>query len=291
MIRHIVATIVVLLLSAARLHAQGAILTVNVASANVHKSPSTGSPIVGTATRGTAVVVTRELGSWVKVSWPKAQNGIGYIHIKMGTISHAATLLPAPAPASRAVVEPPPARPLVAPLTGRVDRPVSTRSTYVRPSHIVGLGGFGGRLSGSNVGYGGSARAWKTDRLGFQIAGSRYAVTAADASGRVTSLQFQPSVLYAPHDSVSDYLWLRPYVGSGLNIRRQTWTAIAPSFVDTLSENRVGFQVFGGSEITLASAPQIALSADVAYNWSRGPFAGIKIGGLGLSIAAHWYVK
>ena len=299
MIRHATAALLALCLSPAWLHAQNAVLTVNVASANVHQSPSTGSPIVGTAPRGTALVVTHELGSWVKVSWPKEQNGIGYVHIKSGTLAHTAVRVDAPAQTPRsatigtptAQIPPPPPTARVEPRPAAAPAPPAATTTTHRVSHVFAVGGFTGRLSGPNVGYGASGRVWRNDRFGFQATASRYGVDAADASGRVTSLQFQPSVLYSVRDTVTDYLWLRPYVGSGVNLRRQTWTATAPGFVDTLSENRIGFQVLGGSEFSVASAPQFAVSADLAYNWSRGPFAGVKIGGLGFTLAGHWYLK
>ena len=70
------------------LYAQNTVkLTVNEASANVHKSPSVGSPVIGKAPRGTALVVTREVGDWVKVSWPSAADGAGYVRVSAGTLA------------------------------------------------------------------------------------------------------------------------------------------------------------------------------------------------------------
>ena len=74
MIRLAAAVAVVVCLSPAWLCAQTAVLTVKTTSADVYKSPSTGSPVIGHAPRGTVLAVTRELGSWVKVSWPGAQD-------------------------------------------------------------------------------------------------------------------------------------------------------------------------------------------------------------------------
>ena len=81
MIRQAAATIVALCLSASPLHAQSAPsaakkVTVSEATA-VHKTPSVASPVVGNAPRGTELVVTREVGDWVKIAWPSAADGEG----------------------------------------------------------------------------------------------------------------------------------------------------------------------------------------------------------------------
>jgi hypothetical protein len=34
--------------------------------------------------RGRTLLVTRQLGSWVKVSWPEAEDGAGYLHVSWG---------------------------------------------------------------------------------------------------------------------------------------------------------------------------------------------------------------
>ena len=78
MIRHAAAIAFSLCLNASWLCAQSTVFTVNTASADVHKSPSTGGPVIGQAPRGTVLEVTRELGSWVKVVWPEGQDGVGY---------------------------------------------------------------------------------------------------------------------------------------------------------------------------------------------------------------------
>ena len=92
MIRHLAAIAVVVCLCPSWLHAQSAEFTVNIASADVHKSPSTGSPVIGKVTRGSVLTVTRELGSWVRISWPAAADGIGYLHVSMGRIGHTSTV-------------------------------------------------------------------------------------------------------------------------------------------------------------------------------------------------------
>lgn len=93
MIRQVAAVVVALCLSTSPLYAQSTTvkLTVNEASAPVHKSPSTGSPVIGKAPRGTALVVTREVGDWVKVSWPSAADGAGYVRVSAGTLGDGTT--------------------------------------------------------------------------------------------------------------------------------------------------------------------------------------------------------
>jgi Bacterial SH3 domain len=277
-------------LSPAWVSAQPLILTVTAASADVYSSPSTGSPVIGHVLRGTRLEVTRELGSWVKVWWPSATDGVGYVHMSMGTLGRgAAPEPPRPVPVA---VRPGPEPTQPAPVAIRAPRPPEptppARLVYVTPpTHIVGLGGL---IGTSTLGYGATARAWSRDRLGVQLAASRYAPSSVVPS-RVTSMQFEPSLLYAPANYVGDYLWARPYVGSGVSVRRQTLSGLTPGSAPLLSENNVGVQVFGGSEFTFAGVPRFALSADVGYRWPRTSFAGVDFGGPSLSVSGHWYVK
>jgi hypothetical protein len=74
-------------------------MTVSEASANVHKTPSVGSPVIGKAPRGTALTVTRQVGDWVKVSWPSSEEGAGYVRTSALTSANAAA---APATTAKA---------------------------------------------------------------------------------------------------------------------------------------------------------------------------------------------
>ena len=38
----------------------------------------------------------------------------------------------------------------------------------------------------------------------------------------MTSVQFEPGVVYALFDRANDYVWIRPYVGSVLSFRHET---------------------------------------------------------------------
>ena len=61
MIRHVVAVAAVVCLNPVWVSAQTPTFTVTAAPASVYKAPSTGSPVIGTAPRGTVVDVQREL--------------------------------------------------------------------------------------------------------------------------------------------------------------------------------------------------------------------------------------
>ncbi len=286
MIRHIAAATLVLCLMPSWLRAQGVVLTVQTDAATVHKAPMNGSPVIG------------ELGSWVKVSWPAAEDGAGYVHVSMGTVAHVTTPIAIPplgSPTPRGGrASAPPSTPTTTgfrragdvsqPPAGREDasQPPLVRPVYITPAtHSLGLGA---RIGGA--GFGVSGRAWRRDRFGIGVELSHYSNAAGLA--HVTSAQFEPSVLYALKDRVSDSLWLRPYVGSGINIGRKT---LSSTVGNSVSDDRLGFQAFGGGEMTIAGLQKFALSADVNYRWSRAPIAGIDLGGVGVSVSGHWYIR
>jgi hypothetical protein len=89
---------------------------------------------------------------------------------------------------------------------------------------------------------------------------------------------------------VADYMWLRPFIGSGINISHHSLSTTTPG-AGPVSEDALGLQVFGGSELTFAAVPRFALSVDVGYRWRGTSFAGVDFGGIGLSVAGRWYVK
>jgi hypothetical protein len=296
MIRHAAAVVVALCLSTSPLYGQTLQLTVSAASASVHKAPSVASLVIGQAPRGTALVVTREVGDWVKVSWPSAQDGIGYVRVAAGSL---ARNTPAPAAttattASRAAVAP--AAPLTsAPVPARLEQastprasaPSPARTLYVAPTHIVGVGVMAG---GSAAGFGASTRAWSQRRLGAQLEVSRYSINSIDMLSRASSTDIAPSILFAMRDHVTDYLWLRPYVGLGAHIGHSSRTDLI--FTDvTESSNTLGARVFAGGELAFASLPHFALSMDVGYYRLPRPFDGFEAGGMGLAVSGHWYLK
>ena len=290
MIRRAAAFILALTLNPVLLCAQNTVLTVSVPSANVHRGPSNVSPVIGHVSRGTALPVLRNLGSWVKVPYHGAPERVGYVHVTMGRLGPPNAGAPvtntsprassAPAPATKTI--PPPTRTSVA-------EPVAPRPqvNVTPPSHILGVGGLVGSMSS----FGATARAWHNNHLAIQFGFTRDAMTSGSAAGRVTSMQFEQGVVYALFDHVSDYVWIRPYVGSGVSIRHQTLSVSGPVAMEPASDNGVGFRVFGGSELTFASLPRFGLSAELGYRRLSAPFPGFEADPLSVSIAGHWYIK
>ena len=295
MIRHIAAAVVVVGLASSSLYAQSVVFTVNTASAAVHAGPSTATPVVGAARRGAVLEVRRELGSWVRVPWPTAKDGVGYVHVSSGSITRATSNQSArPGTNVTTVTNGTNGTAAAVPPTAadvQRTRPVAPSAAPVYITKNTHSLGMGGRMGGQTFGVAASARMWRTNRLGAQLDLSRYEMTDVTGTERVTSVQFEPSVLYALRDRVADDYWLRPYVGAGANFGRHSLTIDTLGPANSVSEDRSGLQAFGGGEMAFAAMPQFALSADVGYHWSRAPFAGHDFNGLGFAVSGHWYVK
>jgi hypothetical protein len=265
--------------------------TIKVASADVRVSPNLASPVVGQAPRGAVLDVTRDIGAWVKVAWPAAPDGIGYVHQSAGTISHKSTLEERVAAAAPAIAasEAPTAQ-LATPVQTAPEVPRSLGTTYVAPpTHFVGVGA---RMSGTPLGgFGATARVWSRSRFGVQVEASRSSLTSTLAPGRMTSMQFAPSLIYSLPDQVTDYVWLRPYLGGGATFNRSTLKNATPELDASSTESNLAYRAFGGGEFTFPSVARFALSADLGYVTSHEPFAGFEVGGLTFSISGHFYVK
>jgi hypothetical protein len=287
--RYAAAVAAVLVMSTPPLYAQGASFIVMTTSADIHKAPSTGSSVIGKASRGMTFEVRRELGSWVSVSWPDADQGVAYLHVAWGRISRGAAVQ---APASGAALAV--AGPALASnaLTTDIQVPQAPRTTTLPrrapslPSHIIGLGG---RMGSRDMGFAATGRAWTYGPFGVQIEAGRSTYTSAVAPGQLRSLQLAPSVMYSPPDLVTNAIWARPYVGAGIDLHRSTLrsTVGAADAVDHL----LGSHIFGGAEFTWANLPQFTLSADLRQQWAPPTFTGFELGGFGVSLSAHWYVK
>jgi hypothetical protein len=295
MTRRVAAVVVALTIFPAVLYAQDAVLTVTVQSADVYKSPSTAAPVVGHASRGTALPVQRDLGSWVQVPWSASPEGIGYVHMSMGrvnprTADTPAVSAPSRAPSSAASVSTSPspstaapaAVPLTPPQTSAVPRGQGTTI-----SHIVGVGGMVGTMSS----FGATARWWRKNHLGVQVGVTRDSMSSDTSDSRVKSMQIEPGVVYALFDRVRDYVWVRPYVGSALSFRHATLSMPVPDPNQPTSDNGVGFRVFGGGEFTFATATQFGLSAEVGYRRLPTPFPGFEPDRMSVAIVGHWYIK
>jgi hypothetical protein len=296
MIRRAASVVVALCLGASWLYAQSTEFTVTSASASIYKGPSTGSVVVGQAPRGTILKVSRELGSWVKVSWPGTPDDSGYIHISMGSMGH-----PVPSPDTvgvQAAIRRAPASTAPAPApAARVEqgRPGETPSgigtVYVRqPSHVVGVGAL---MSGSPLAIGATARTWPKERIGIQFGLSHEATTNDLTAEKLTSVQFMPSVLYSFKNKVTDYVIMRPYAGGGVNIHHHSLSGGPLVTGTSVSDSGLGYQALGGLEATFASVPRFTLSADFGYQWMETPaqFTGFELGGPIVAVSGHWYLK
>jgi len=288
MVRRAAIVILALALNPALVRAQETVLTVSVPSADIYKGPSTVTPIVGHVSRGAVLPVSRNLGSWVKVPWPETQDGIGYVHVTMGHVGPATGVTPAATP--RAPSAGAPTTTSIPPLTHTSigERVVPTGQLKIAPpaSHVFGLGA----LVGSPQTFGATVRAWQRSRLGVQVGFSREAMTSDLAAGQVTTVQFEPAVVYGVLDHVSDYVWIRPYVGSAASVRHESLSIAAP-VAEPASQTGVGFRLFGGAEFTFASAPRFGVSADAGYRHYPSPYPGFEPSPLNLAVAGHWYVK
>ena len=297
MIRTWIATAAALTLHATVVSAQVQHFTVSGTPASVYKAPTNVSPVVGQATAGTTLEVTRDVGSWVKVAWSQAPDGVGYLRKSAGTVSVLGpAVAPTPATTSAAGAQPSPAVPLRASVAqaqvepagpGARPRPQPMPGGYVTPSHRFGLGG---QVGGSAMGAGFSARGWSaSERFGVQADVTRYSMVNESFATRMSFTQVGPRLLYAFRDRVSNSTWVRPYTGAGVHVLRAS--VVDPVSGLTMSDTGMAAQIFGGTEVTLAAVPQLGVSADLGYQWYESPFSGASVGGASLTLSAHWYVK
>jgi hypothetical protein len=286
MIRQASAVVVVLVLNATPVFAQGAAtasaeLRVRATAADVHKFPSVASPVIGKATGGTVLEVRRNLGSWVEVPWPSAEGGIAFLHVNTGTVaprtpsvdslsaqsavSEITAVAAAATPTSRSSSS-----------SGQALPARPARSTYVSlPSHRLGMGAS---MNTSNPYFGATGRAWLDNRLGVQFTMGRTQLENADGLS-VSSMQYAPTALVWLKDGVTNALWLRPYVGAG------------PRFYHSNQETHTGLEALGGAEATFSAMPQFAISAELGYRWLRPSFDGFQPRQVGFSLAGHWYLR
>jgi len=297
MTRMRIAIAAVLCLTASTVHAQNTHFIVSAPSASVYKAPTNVSPVLGEAKQGTTLEVTRDVGSWVKVAWSNAPDGVGYIRKSSGTMGAlgpavpptgtkaAATKAAAGSPASASASAPRATSAQGVPVV-RPQPSAAVPTGYVAPTHRFGVGG---QVGGSAIGAGFSARAWTpSQKFGVQLDVTHQSMSNEVFFTRMSATQFGPRILYAFNDHVSDSTWVRPYVGAGMHVLRASLTD--PAGV-AMSDTRMSAQFFGGAELTLSAVPRLGLSADVGYQWYQSPFVGYTLDGMMVGVSAHWYLK
>jgi hypothetical protein len=295
MIRHASAFVVAFCLSSASALAQVAQVTVTAASVEVRRGPSVVNPVIGHARQGTVLEITRDVGDWYRVSWPGAADGVGFVRkntlrpASNGAVAQAA----APSSPARASASPVlPSRGVAVPQAQQRPAPVRPApvATYATPSHVLGIGALGGGpMAASEIGLGMTARLWSHGRIGVQVEAARYTLRSVESIDYVNAMHLAPSALVTLPERLTDSLWVRPYVGVGGHMSRLTLIEMTPGVRQ--SDSQFGMQAFGGAELTLASMPRVALSADVGYRWMRESFSVFDASGLGVTIGAHWYIR
>jgi hypothetical protein len=240
--------------------------------------------------------VTRNVGDWVKVVWPTAPDGVGYVRVSVGSVSNgtvapltnSATAKSAGVPPSQRVVTTPVIVPGDQTAQTQTGNRLPVRTTSPSSSGTTHRFGVGVLMGGPSFGLGVGARAWAHKRLGVQFDLAHYEVSSPIDLGSMSTTDFGPSVLFSFNDHVADYTWLRPFVGAGMNFYKSSLTS---PLLGDMSDSRYGSQMFGGAELSFASAPQFAVSTQLSYRWFNEPRQGYDLGGVGVSLAGHWYLK
>jgi hypothetical protein len=269
-------------------------------AADVHNAPTTSSPVIGHALRGRTMELTRDVGDWVEVAWQDAPTHKGFIRVRFGNVTLAAfrdlPTLPttpastatSPSPATASVTQANANVAAASPTIRPSDRPVRATDAirFELPPHTAGVGL---RMDPRFRDFGGAARVWTPARFGAQLEVTRGTITSDLTAGHLTTWQFSPAALYALPDVVQSSVWVRPYVGTGLDLARSTFNGLTPGVSPT--DTAFGPNVFGGAELTFAGVPQVGVSLNVGYHWLESSFNTFELGGTRVGIAGHWYLK
>ncbi len=185
MIRRAAAIVVALMIYPVLLYAQDTAVTVTVPSADVYKGPTNVTPVIGHVPEGTVLPIARNLGSWVRIAWPDAPEGIGYVHVTIGRIgparsevaAHQATRTASATTTTQRPI-PPPTRQLVGvrvppQAPGTEQSAPRVQSTVSRASHMLGVGA----LVGYTRSIGATGRLWPNNHLGVQFSLTRNTFT------------------------------------------------------------------------------------------------------------------
>ena len=165
MIRRAALVVLVLAFNPLIVSAQDTVFTVTAPSADVYKGPTTVAPVIGRADRGTVLAVARNLGSWAKVTWPSAPDGVGYVHLTTGRLAASKADAPAANAAPRTSAAPGPATTISQPAARREPRQRVTVSEQATGAEITHIRRW--RRLGSTRSFGGTARMWRDNEMSW----------------------------------------------------------------------------------------------------------------------------
>ena len=104
MVRHVLAGALVIASIPVAVAAQ-ATLTIETSSTEVHESPAVAARVIGRVQRGRVLDVAREDGDWATVVWPGAKAGVGYVRLRIGSLTRTETKSEPPVSDVRADVQ------------------------------------------------------------------------------------------------------------------------------------------------------------------------------------------
>jgi len=135
--------------------------------------------------------------------------------------------------------------------------------------------------------YGVNARLWTESQIGFEFGWGRHSESESVAGVKVDAKWdvIPVSALYSIMHYDAGSVYIRPYVGGGINIGRISASASGYGESYSDSETKIGGQGFGGVEFTFTSAPRLSIGFDAGYykvNESKG--------GLG-RLMVNYYLK
>jgi hypothetical protein len=287
MVRHVAAAAfaVALCLSPSWVSAQTMAIKVSVASANVHKFPSVGSPVIGTAERGAILDVTRELGDWVRVSWPDGEDGVGYIHISAGTMTSSAYIRESVGKVARSSTKPEAAAP--APPDATTPQPAASPQPAVNPQPAAKPQPAAAKPQPAAAKPQTAAAKAKEARRTAALSAPRPAstpATTASSNGEQATAPLNEQVTPMPTQYVqppSHFIGLggnmmaASPVGFGAAMR--TWSRGQPSFQMTVSHSTQTSLTAPGEVASLQIAPSLLYSLRdrlTDYLWVRPYFGG-----------------
>jgi len=151
-------------------------------------------------------------------------------------------------------------------------------------------------LAGNDVtAIGANARFWTESPLGFEVGWARDSegISASadgisvDASAHIDVIPM--SALYTLTHVNTESVYIRPYVGGGINIARGSFSAGASGYGGSssvsVSATKVGAQGFAGAEFTFKQIPKLSFGGDLGilrFGGNSGFAAGLQV---------HYYLK